>query len=259
MKVLILCVDYNTEQSTKNFVNSILDLALDCDVSITCNSGSSCFSVYGNNERVTIFDPKGNLGYMEGAHQAYLHYLKNNEKPDWVVLANTDISVNIQELYSTLEKSDGNEILAPDIITDDGVHQNPFLIARPKKVKLKFLKMIYSYRLLYFVYNNLFSLKSYLKKGRFNGQIKNMYAPHGAFVIIPKLYFSRDQDLSHPTFLYGEELFIAERARNVNIGIKFEPSIKVKHFEHVATASSGGVLKARCLSNSLGYIIKNFF
>ena len=263
MKILLLCVDYNTVNTTKNFLNSILSTNTNFDLSLTCNSGIDGFEGYVDNNQVHIFDSKDNLGYMEGASQGFKNYLSSNTMPDWIILTNTDVEFDVNQTYNYLSKLEGNEILAPAITTLDGVSQNPFLVARPKKRKIKFLKFVYSYKVLYLIYNLLFAIKSKLNKNlnyhREQRLPLNIFAPHGAFVIFPKKYFEKGGDLTHPTFLYGEELIIGERAKNLNLPIVYCPEIKITHHEHVATSSKGGILKAKCLSNSLKYILKQYY
>jgi len=263
MKILLLCVDYKTVTTTKKFLNSIRDTNYNYDVSLTCNSGIDGFEDYVDNNQVHIFDSLDNLGYMEGASQGFKNYLSSNAMPDWIILTNTDIEFDVNDTYNFLSKLEGKEILAPAITTLDGVSQNPFLVTRPKKRKIKFLKFVYSYKVLFIIYNLLSVIKSKLsKKLNYDKEQSlplNIFAPHGAFVIFPKMYFEKGGDLTHPTFLYGEELIIAERAKSLNVPIVYCPEIKITHHEHVATASKGGVLKAKCLSNSLKYILKQYY
>ena len=46
-------------------------------------------------------------------------------------------------------------------------------------------------------------------------------------------YFDKGGTLNYPSFLFGEELFVAEQARQLNLTTVFEPSLKIEHQQHV--------------------------
>ncbi|HAS6066706.1 TPA: hypothetical protein I7114_08225 [Vibrio vulnificus] len=260
MKTLILCVDYKTTQDTISFVNRVCSLSHSVDIVLVCNSGSNDFIGLSEKENVYVYDFHENLGYMEGANRGLKEYLNDHDMPSWVILSNTDIDFRDKSFFEKLNEDKNTDcIIAPEIITLDNVYQNPFLEKRPSKSKVTFLKKIYSNVLTFYIYDFLSNVKSSIyKKGKCMVDNK-IYAPHGAFVIIGKKYFESGADLSHPAFLYGEEIIIAERARNVFVDVVYDKKYKILHKEHVSTGKLGSKLKSKCLHDSLSYVLNNFY
>lgn len=262
-EVLLICVDYFSYRETVEYVNTILKTDSHVKIILVCNSGRDEFpkDFINGGPRLCIYDFGKNLGYMQAAHLGLLEYLKSNPLPDWIILSNTDISFHANDFFETLSHDPRTgSILAPDIISSDGYHQNPFLSYRPSGKKLRFLRLIYSSPFIFKLYSFAANIKAKLLKSK-NVKItkKPIYAPHGSFVIIGSGYFQAGCTLEHPTFLYGEELFIAERARENNIPVMFEPAYKIYHAEHVVTGKLGGKSKAGYLKESITYFFNKYY
>ena len=65
-----------------------------------------------------------------------------------------------------------------------------------------------------------------------------IYAPHGAFMIFSKHYFTRGGWIDDNFNLYGEEITTAEIASNNNLEIHFLPELEVSHVEHSSTGTN---------------------
>ena len=65
-----------------------------------------------------------------------------------------------------------------------------------------------------------------------------IYAPHGAFMIFSKHYFTRGGWIDDNFKLYGEEITTAEIASNNNLEIHFLPELEVSHVEHSSTGTN---------------------
>ncbi|WP_278181986.1 glycosyltransferase family 2 protein [Escherichia coli] len=232
-------------------------------VILVLNSGCNGFnSDFLNLERLFVYDFNKNLGYMQGASEGIKAYLKSNDLPDWIVLSNTDITFSDNCFFERLS-NDGrkNIIIAPNIISADGVHQNPFLKHRLTLKKLKFLIAVNSFKFTAVAYSYLAKLKTLIKA---NNKKKpssplEIYAPHGAFIIIGSLYFSKGENLDHPTFLYGEELFIAERAARLGMKVIYDDRYQVLHAEHITTSKMTSEFRAKTLKESLISFIKYYY
>lgn len=264
MKILLICVDYNSTSETTNFINCLQDMPGKPEIILVCNSGSQQFDSLKIKHNVHVFDFERNAGYMHGAYLGYQAYVESNDVPDWVILSNTDIDFPDKNFWLKLRADKRNDfIIAPDIVSADGVHQNPFAKTRIPASKIRFLTRVYSNVVSFKLYEILSHFKSFFSKkstiGDSQPQNIRIYAPHGSFIIIGGEYFKRGGSLEHPNFLYGEELFIAERARKRDIGILYDTSYKILHAEHVATGKMGSTFKARCLKDSLSTILKEFY
>ena len=58
---------------------------------------------------------------------------------------------------------------------------------------------------------------------------KLIYAPNGAFTILPKSFFERGGSLNLFCFAYGEEVFIAEQALKLNLKVEYNVNLKLIH------------------------------
>ncbi|MGL5102054.1 MAG: hypothetical protein ACRC6N_05860 [Plesiomonas sp.] len=258
-KVLIVCVDYFSEVETRSYIKKVKDIAEYVDIVVVCNSGLIDFS-RNYNHGVYAYDFNHNLGYMEAAHQGLKMYLKENSMPDWIILSNTDIDFPNADIFDRLRLDLRlDSVIAPDIVTLDGIHQNPFLKKRPSFAKIKFLTIIYSSSIL----NKIYSLLSLLRKKKFFGTMdglgSDIYAPHGSFIMFGRDYFTVSPTLEHPTFLYGEELHIAERARLKSMRIIYDKDYSIMHREHVTTSKIPGFSKAKIMRDSLLAILKEYY
>jgi len=71
--------------------------------------------------------------------------------------------------------------------------------------------------------------------------LKFIYAPQGSCIVFSKLFFSLGGKLNYPKFLFGEEIFVAETARNFGLRVVYSPRLKVWHDDH----SSTGLVRSR--------------
>jgi GT2 family glycosyltransferase len=86
-----------------------------------------------------------------------------------------------------------------------------------------------------------------------------IYAPHGSFLIFNWSYFSTGGTLDHPTFLFGEEIFVAEAARRLKLRVVHDPRLVVFHEEHATTGIFPRAAMARYLRESSAYMADQFF
>lgn len=263
MKTLVvICIDYNSCDETRTYISTLLEMNSYIHVILVCNSGKEKFSKsFLSKNRLYVYDFGENLGYMNAACMGFKEYLKKNTIPDWVVLSNTDITFASKDFFTVLGNDNRlNCIIAPEIISADGVYQNPFLCRRPTKIKMYLLRFIYSFTFLFKCYSLLSRLKtSLICKNKKIDDVRLIYAAHGSFIIISGDCFKSKFTLEHPAFLYGEELILAERSRLNNIATIFDPKYKIIHHEHVSTGKLASRFKAECLKNSISCVIKDYY
>lgn len=195
---------------------------------------------------VHLLSPE-NLGYFGAAQWGYKEYLRANENqiPDWVMVSNTDLkieSLNLKEQLSSFQNFPNLGGLAPLIISElSGQAQNPYMQNRPKDSQMHFLAQVFANDFSNWSYQWASYLKSQIKKSLLPRKTipsyakQKIYAAHGAFMILHHNYFKVGHDFSHPIFLFGEEISVAENIRNSNLEIWFEPKIRILHREHQST------------------------
>ena len=78
-------------------------------------------------------------------------------------------------------------------------------------------------------------------------------------MVFARRYFEAGGTLRHPAFLYGEELFVAETARALNLAVHHEPALVVHHLHQVSTSALGAASRCRYLSESTHALVERYF
>lgn len=272
-EILILSVNYNNSKEVVNFVEHLSKQTLfpQVDVMLVDNSADSdeyktLSSVQVKYSNVKVINSEENLGYFGGLNFGLKEYLRENEMPNWVIISNTDIKLDdngfLQRIINLYPK--GYEgIIAPSIYsTHLEKDQNPYAINRFSKRKLKFLRVLYKSTLLTFLASKILNLKGKLKNINKNNRLREngeIYAPHGAFMIINKNYFEKGGNLDYKSFLFCEEIYIGEITRKVGTKVLYDNRLKVYHNEH----STISLLRKKHLlkysRDSVDYCLKEFY
>jgi GT2 family glycosyltransferase len=269
-KILFLLVNYFNENEVSSFISEQLQPEVNnfIDIVITDNGSkeTSLLSEIENKySNVFLGKSENNLGYFGAANLGLTNYLnKHKAYPDATIVCNTDIvlQVNFLEILQQKLNTQNFDVLGPSIHSNLlNYYQNPYIVNRIAKGKLKFLHFVSSSYMLY----NLFTVYHLLKTklvGRQNASqilVANPYAIHGSFMIFNKTFFERGGTINYPSVLFGEELFVAEQVRKLNLKMAYEPLLQVEHNEHATT----GVFKSRktvaYLHQSYTYLLKTYF
>ncbi|HXU26172.1 MAG TPA: glycosyltransferase [Bacteroidia bacterium] len=269
-KILFLLVNYFNEKEVCAFVNEQLqpNANIFIDVIIIDNGSkeTTLLTELANNyANVSLVNSVSNLGYFGAANIGLTNYLnKHNGYPDVVIVCNTDMILQSKFLETLRQKitTQNFDIMGPSIHSSLlNYYQNPYIINRISKGKLKFLHFVSSSYILYSLFTIYHLLKTKLM-GRQNSELNfvaNPYALHGSFMIFNKTFFEKGGTINYPSVLFGEELFIAEQAQKLNLNMVYEPTLQVEHNEHATT----GVFKSRktvaYLHQSYTYLLKTYF
>lgn len=128
-------------------------------------------------------------------------------------------------------------VVSPDLVTLDGVHQNPHVRDRVGVVRETIWDLYYSnYTIAKFILwiagrtramTERQDFKSYMEAG----PIEQGY---GACYILGPLFFEHFGLLWAPTFLMGEEYFLTKQLRDKGYSVLYEPRIRVLHHDHAS-------------------------
>ena len=283
-KILILAINYYTDGRACKFVNSFrnhLNENVECVLidNSTRDSGNNFFSkIRKISPLVQTVKPEFNLGYFGGAKYGFEYYLKkNNEYPDWIIVSNVDLEFSDSNFFNVLSRLKNLldlGVIAPRIFSNLSMSDlNPKIVNRPSQLYMKFLKIILSNYYAFTVY----ALLSYLKRFTMsykealipskkkiqiqdkNSDLKKIYAPHGSFIIFHKRYFQKGGSLDYPSFLFGEEIFVAETARKLDLKIIYYPKLRILDYEHAST----GIIKSKRIvsyfKDSINFIVDQYF
>ena len=276
--VVILGVIYNSYMETIRFIESI-EHCFKKDVKLVLIDNSEITPDQSFMERIQGYDfitylkTEKNEGYFHGSSSGLKYYLETYQViPQWVIVCNVDI---IFDTSLILEKLDSCEnipnlgVIAPAILSSQWkTDYNPFHMNRIPLKKLIFYRIIYSnfmihngYLLIHYVKRILkliFLKKPTYKKSDVN-PARNIYAPHGSCIIFNKNYFERGGTLDHISFLFGEEIFVAETAKMLGLNVMYIPDLIVRHYEHSSIGNFISRKINKYYKQSIVNIIDNYY
>lgn len=253
--ILTICVNYNNESEVINFVNEVCSqkdysgqkivVADNSDQEVSSNAIINL----QNNKDVLVYHSGRNLGYFGGAYWGMQQYLKDFHLPEWTIVCNTDIHFPEDDFFIKLcnyHKDNPPAVVAPDIILASSgglplsrIHQNPNMIERPSRWRMHLYSWMFRYYPSYIIWEVISSMRYKIintlgskKQQDFADKRLKIYAPFGAFVIFNKSYFKAGGTLQHGTFLFGEEVFVAETARRLKLDVLYDPRLRITHQGH---------------------------
>lgn len=235
-------VVYNNYQDTFDFCSSLTDIVsggsrLVCvivDNSDRLEAQEKIDSLVVDFPFVKILRPDRNLGYF-GAFN-YFFESEFFEREDIVVLCNNDLVLAREfcEKFLSARYPDDVFVVCPDVITVDGVHQNPHVLkpwGRIARLKLD----------LYFTHYYLACVLRLVQRclHRLGGGKKRvepsppgyLHMGIGACYILLPAFLRRFSRLDFPHFLYGEEAYLTRQVHSADGKLYYDPNLKVLHKE----------------------------
>jgi GT2 family glycosyltransferase len=247
---LILCINYDSDEETLRLLDCLRGMQMQSSLSVivvdnTPRKGRESFSLPDQGSAVVLRPPE-NLGYLGGARSGLSLYLREHTLPDWVIVSNVDLVIadaQFLDKLAALGSSLALGAVAPTIrSTLTGKDQNPYLRVRPSAARMHAYKWLFRSRFVLNTYEGAAaafhwarSISRVSAHGIGRSVTESIYAPHGSFLILSRNYFERGGDLEFPGFLFGEEIYIAERMRKLGLEVVYDPSLEVLHDEHKST------------------------
>jgi GT2 family glycosyltransferase len=266
--ILFLCINYDSDEEAKTLFKDVSRQTVFENIlfAIICNGADSRLEkwVDKKGEKNTfVYRCKQNNGYFSAASEGLAHYNELHGPFSSVVVSNADIEIKDTEFFEKyLRLANKSLVVGPYISNLDGLVQNPFLEHRPSRKKLIFLLYVFRIWPLYFLYNLMAVVRAKIKVisgGATVGNSRQIYAPHGSFIIFRKSFFEMGLSIEESPFLYGEELYVAEQVRSTESGVYFAADLKVTHKEHSTTAALGLKKKASHLRRATEFILDRYF
>jgi GT2 family glycosyltransferase len=216
-----------------------------------------------------LIKPNQNLGYFGGADFG-LHFFREavNVPLDWIIVSNVDLEIREMEFFDLLCSSHNLVdvgIIAPSI-WDEGSQRdvNPYLMSRIPRRRMTFYRSMFNHYYLANLYILLSVIRASIRRFfsetlvRYKNSIENqgaestlrndpteIYAPHGSFIVFHREYFRRGGTLKHISFLFEEEIFVAETLKRLELKAIYDPSLKLWHKAHVSTGSFHRIFRSR--------------
>lgn len=279
--ISFVILHYQSLETTIQCVDLIKKLESECALKIVIvdndspnKSGISLKNKYIKDDNIYIILNNNNDGFATGNNLGY-KFSKEHLGSDIIVVMNNDIMIYQGEFIKKLLIIEGTSeahILAPDIVTLNGSHQNPYRLNSISTNEIIYIylmntanKILYSVPLfskIILSFNN--NRKSIRKRDIINYNEEHMnIIPHGACVIYTRKWVENEDFAFVPkTFMYLEEYVLYEYLNKKNYITQFTPDISVNHLEDVSTNEVANTqlkkakFKSKHASNSAKALLK---
>lgn len=246
MKFGLCVVNYNNFKHCISMIDSILNAesfsgkVIIVDNNSSANDYQQLKSYSKELDFLKIIKLNRNIGYFRALNVGLI-FLSKEYNYDFYIIGNNDL-IFPKDFFLKIQKK-GNFfkdkfVISPDIITDDGCHQNPHVINKITKKREFVYDLYYSNfylsRLIFYA-ASLFS--KYTMRGDELSFRKEMYIyqGYGACYIITEKFMSTYHLLPQDTFLMYEEFFLAKLLNDDGNKIYYYPDISVIHNAHATT------------------------
>lgn len=271
MKVIIICVNYNTYPELDGYLLSISNSAkevkevVEVSVAVADNTPMELRKSFGvDYPHITVlpYILESNDGYLGSAEVVMSDLRKSGslEEYDYCVISNVDLRLS-QEFFKELISTPIAENvgwIAPEIYTASRQsHENPFMLNRPKLWRLYFWIFLYKFPKLFTIY---FTLGHAVAKNKTVFlQEMPIYAGHGSIMIFAKSFIINYHEGQFPAFMYGEEIYLAELVRRANLITVFKPNIIVNNIGGASSSKLSMKRMAKMSYIALTALQKMFF
>lgn len=227
--------------------------------------------------KLQVLTPVINMGYYGAARYAFDNIV-SNQIPDWVIISNSDVTPlhGIEFFYKNLLKYDSNlPIVVSPMILQSGTNIEWQAHMHKKMPRLRYFikKLIYNNKLSIYFYelHSLVKRKIWLKyKFRFSNvetiQLKSInsdptpiYSPAGAFTFFSKGFFVSGGSFDYKSFMYGEEIFVAEECLKIGAKVFYDDNIKIIHEGYSTTNFLKNPIVLKYKRDSINYIFNKYF
>lgn len=258
MKIAFICVNYNNSKVTINYILNVLAIKKTHHLKIIIVDNASekqdteSLSKYISdlkNEDVILLKSDINLGYFRGLNLGIKWALLNGYD-QYQLVGNNDLEFfpDFLDILENLEIKSNELILAPDIITTEGIHENPHVINKMSSLrKLKYDIYFFNYYLAKII-TKFYSAER--KPKSFDPERKYIHMGNGALYVLTPFFFHYFDKLWDDVFLYGEEAILAGQISSVEGKILYEPLLKCNHNESATTSKMESKYKYKIIQSS---------
>lgn len=244
MKLGYVCTNYNNSAFTLAAVDSLMrNAGHDLQVFVVDNASAESERVKlrplaQKYPSVKVIESPDNTGYFRGLNLGLKALRAMRPDIDWVVAGNNDLEFPA-DFCASLERHAGDlqahSVISPDVVTLDGEHQNPHVIASISTVREIFYDLYYSnYHLGQLIYKlaKLFPRVSERSDEEQWQVAQPIYQGHGSCYVLGPRFFRQFQEFWAPTFMMSEEFFLSKQLKDVGEQVWYDPRIQVIHHWH---------------------------
>lgn len=244
MKIGFVCTNYNNTQFTRAAVSSLLaNRGHDLQIVIVDNksnpqSVAELLQVQADFPGVHVIFNQENSGYFKGLNVGIRYLLQNAPSVQHMIVGNNDLTFAsgfIDSVEAAARVFDTYPVVCPDVVTVDGIHQNPHVIHRVGKIR-EFMYDLYFSNYYLGLAIKWLARKSSSFTDRSDEEswetAQTIYQGHGSCYLLGPLFFAKFKELWAPTFLMGEEFFLSKQVTDAGMQIYYEPAITLTHHWH---------------------------
>ncbi len=253
MNIGFVFTNYNNSEYTRSVVQSLEESSYSNNIKVVIVDNDShdsdkqtLFKLEDEYPKIKIIYNDENVGYFKGLNVG-IHFLRQYEVDfDFIVVGNNDLIFPEQFYDQVLSVQSGLErypVISPDLITLDGVHQNPHIRHGVTPFREFIWKLYYSnFYLSRFILFTSRITKCLSERKDYTSYEEGgvIYQGYGACYILTKSFFKSFEELWAPTFLMGEEFFLWKQVTDNGLQIYYEPSILVQHKDHATIGKVPG-------------------
>jgi GT2 family glycosyltransferase len=186
-----------------------------------------------------------NVGYFRGLNVGIRFLRAKYVFLDCIVVGNNDLvfSPNFNnQVVECRHVISEHAVVAPDIVTLDGFHQNPNVISKSSiSTFRRFVWTLYysNYQIALLIkfLSKIFHTHSFqrVEDPKLYRTPRTIHQGYGACYLLGPKFFEYFDELWAPTFLMEEELFLAQQLEDKGLDCYYEPRILVYHHEHATS------------------------
>lgn len=244
MDIAYVCTNYNNSAFTVAAVDSLLkNQGYRVQIFVVDNASRReelqiLHNLDATHSNVHIIANPKNVGYFAGLNLGIEAARKFNSNIEWIVVGNNDLEFPSDFCARLVENEAAfrlNAVVSPDIVTLDGLHQNPHVIHGISPVRELFYDLYYSN---YYVGQLIYKLAKMFPKATRRSDEDEWQTPrhiaqgHGACYLLTPKFFEKYKTLWAPTFMMHEELFLSLQLKKGGDDVYYSPVISVKHHWH---------------------------
>jgi len=252
MKLGYVCTNFNNSHFTVDAVRSLVASAGDRhalrvivvdDLSASHGVQTLPYLAAESPEIVELLLNEQNVGYFPGLNCGIRKMRARHRDVQHLVIGNNDLHFPLdfcERVERNLALLEQHPVVSPDIVTLDGDHQNPHVVAAISKTR-EFIYDLY--------YANYHLAQLILWAARLSRSLTDrrdelqhhtaqpIYQGHGSCYLIGPKFFRHFEELWAPTFLMGEEYFLSKQLSDQGMQTWYDPAVQLTHRCHGSLAA----------------------
>ena len=270
MKVAFIAVNYNNWHISANYVSTVRAIhnfdkheiiIVIVDNASEIEDYSLLYKEISDIENVQLVRSEKNLGYFGGLNFGIKQV--DYKSFDYVIAGNNDLFFmrDFLDILETKNYKEKQTVIVPDLLTVNGIHQNPQFIDVPSKKRQLGYKLYYTCYLFAMVIDLAYYFKRKKRiseKKKKLDESKEIFQCTGAILILKSLFFEHCNFLDDSLFLWGEEVALAHQLVEAEDKMLYDPDLRVVHMENATVGRISSYKKYKMFQKSFR-TYKNYY